>query len=193
MLRNVALKTLRETRRALLWWSAGIVGMVALMVSVYPSVRDNPSLEQLIDDYPEAMKGFISFGGELDYTSAAGYLGAELYSFMVPLLLIVAAVGAGARAIAGEEERGTLDLLLANPISRRRLVLEKLAALVAEIGVLGLVLWLSLLVGTQALAMEVGAASLAAATAGAALLALGYGSIALLVGAATGRRAVAAG
>ena len=51
---------------------------------------------------------------------------------MVPLLLLIAAIGAGARATAGEEERGTLDLLLANPISRRRLVLEKLAALAAE-------------------------------------------------------------
>ena len=45
---------------------------------------------------------------------------------MVPLLLLVAAIGAGARAIAGEEERGTLDLLLSTPVSRRRLALEKL-------------------------------------------------------------------
>ena len=47
---------------------------------------------------------------------------------MVPLLLMIAAIGAGAGAIAGEEERGTLELLLANPLSRRRLVLEKTAA-----------------------------------------------------------------
>ena len=40
---------------------------------------------------------------------------------MVPLLLLIAAIGAGAGAIAGEEERGTLDLLLSLPVSRRRL------------------------------------------------------------------------
>ena len=39
---------------------------------------------------------------------------------MLPLLLLVYAIGAGSRAIAGEEESGTLDLLLAHPLSRRR-------------------------------------------------------------------------
>jgi ABC-2 type transport system permease protein len=193
MLRNVFLKTLADTRRALVWWSLGLTGMAALMIAVYPTVRDNPDLNKMVRDYPEALKAFIAFGGELDYVSGAGYLGSELFSFMVPLLLLVAAIGAGARAIAGEQEQGTLDLLLANPISRRRLVLEKLAALAAEVGLLALVLWLSLLIGVEAVSMDVSATHLAAATTSAALLALGFGAIALLVGAATGRRAVAIG
>lgn len=193
MLRNVALKTLRDTSRALVWWSLGLIGMVALMVAVYPTVRDNPDLDRMVRDYPEALKAFMSFGGELDYASGAGYLGGELFSFMVPLLLLVAAVGAGARAIAGEEERGTLDLLLANPISRRRLVLEKLAALAVEVAILALVLWLSLVVGVEAVGMDVSVAHLAAATASAALLALAFGAIALLAGAATGHRGLAIG
>ena len=107
--------------------------MAALMVAVYPSVRDNPALNKMVESYPEALKASSAFGGNVDYASGAGYLSSELFSFMVPLLLLVAAIGAGARATAGEEERGTLDLLLANPISRRRLVLEKLAALAAEL------------------------------------------------------------
>jgi ABC-2 type transport system permease protein len=193
MLRNIFLKTLRDTRRALVWWSLGLVGMAALMIAVYPTVRDNPDLNKMVKDYPEALKVFIAFGGDLDYVSGAGYLGSELFSFMVPLLLLVAAIGAGARAIAGEEERGTLDLLLANPISRRRLVLDKLAALAIEVAILALVLWLSLLVGVEIVGMNVSASHLASATASAALLAFAFGAIALLVGAATGRRAVAIG
>ncbi len=129
MLRNAFLKTLRDARRAIAWWSLGLVAMTALMVAVYPSVRDNPELNKMVDDYPDAFKAFFGLGENVDYTSAVGYLNSELFSFMVPLLLLIAAIGAGARATAGEEERGTLDLLLANPISRRRLVLDKLAAL----------------------------------------------------------------
>ena len=34
---------------------------------------------------------------------------------MIPALFLVASVGNGAGAIAGEEERGTLDLLLSFP------------------------------------------------------------------------------
>ena len=74
-----------------------------------------PRPEQDGQRLSEALKAFIAFGGDLDYVSGAGYLGSELFAFMVPLLLLIAAIGAGARAIAGEEERGTLDLLLANP------------------------------------------------------------------------------
>jgi beta-exotoxin I transport system permease protein len=193
MLRNVFLKTLLDTHRALVWWSVGLVGLSALMIAVYPTVRDNPDLNEMVKDYPEALKAFIAFGADLDYVSGAGYLGSELFSFMVPLLLMIAAIGAGARAIAGEEERGTLDLLLANPLSRRRLIVDKLAALASEVAILALVLWLSLLVGVEAVEMNVSAAHLAAATASAALLALAFGAIALLLGAVTGHRGIAIG
>jgi ABC-2 type transport system permease protein len=193
MLRSVLTKTLADTTRALLWWSLGLVGLAAMMVAVYPTVRDNPDLNKLVESYPDALKAFIAFGGSVDYASGAGYLGSELFSFMVPLLLMVAAIGAGARATAGEEERGTLDLLLANPISRRRLLLEKLGALVAEIAVLALVLWLALLVGDEIVGMDVSAAHLAAATASAGLLAIAFGAIATLAGALRGHRGVAIG
>ena len=193
MLRNVFLKTLADAWRSLVWWSLGLIGMAALMIAVYPTVRDNPDLNKMVQDYPEALKAFIAFGGDVDYVSGAGYLGSELFSFMVPLLLVVVAVGAGARATAGEEERGTLDLLLANPLSRRRLVAEKVAALATELGLLALVLWLSLLVGSAIVGMDVSAAHVGAATTAAALLAFAFGAIAVCFGALTGRRGVAIG
>jgi ABC-2 type transport system permease protein len=193
MLGSVWAKTLRDLRRSLAWWSAGLGAVVGLIVAVYPTVRDNPALSKLVEDYPEAIKGFVAFGGRVDYTSGPGYLGSELFAIWVPLLLVVAAIGAGARAIAGEEENGTLDLLLANPISRRRLVAEKLGALAAEAAVLAAVLWLALVVATTFVTMHVSAGHLAAAVANAAVLATGFGAVALLAGAACGRRGVAIG
>jgi ABC-2 type transport system permease protein len=193
MLRNIALKSLRDIRRGFLWWSLGLIGFVALIVSVYPTVHSNPSLNKLAEDYPEALQAFIAFGGAVDYSTAAGYLGIELFSLMVPLLLLVAAIGTGAGTIAGEEERGTLELLLANPVSRTRVVLEKTVALALEVAGLGVVLWLALWIGALAADMDISAGHLAAATLSAVLLALAYGAIAVLLGAATGRRALAIG
>jgi ABC-2 type transport system permease protein len=192
-LSNVALKSLRDIRRGFLWWSLGLIGFVALIVSVYPTVHSNPSLEKLSQDYPEALQSFLAFGGAVDYSSAAGYLGIELFSLMVPLLLLVAAIGTGAGTVAGEEERGTLELLLANPVSRTKVVLEKTVALVLEIAGLGVVLWLALWIGALLANMDISAGHLAAATLSAVLLALAYGTIAVLLGAATGRRTVAIG
>jgi ABC-2 type transport system permease protein len=191
MLRSVFAKTLRDAHRGILGWSLGLAGLVAMMVAVYPSVRDNPGLDELLESYPDALKGVIGFGGELDYSSGAGYLGIELFSIMVPLLLIIAAVSAGSAAVAGEEERGTLDLLLSTPVSRRRLVLEKLGALTTELALLGAVLLVALVIGSWAGDMGVSAAHLGGATLSAVLLALGFGAIALFAGAARGRRGLA--
>lgn len=188
---ELLLRTLRDARRSLAWWSAGLVAFVALILAVWPSVRDNPALAELHESYPEVLQALVSFGGQFDFASPAGYLGAELFSLLAPLLLLVAAIGAGARAIAGDEEAGTLELLLAHPVSRHRLVAERLAALAAELVALGAVLLAALLVGCAAAGLEIGAGRLAAAVTGAVLLGLAYGALAVLTGAATGRRAVA--
>lgn len=186
--------TLLDLRRSLAWWSLGLVGMVALEISVYPTVRDDSGFSELTENYPEFFKELFSFGGsEFDFTSAAGYLGIELFSLIIPLLLIIAAVATGARAIAGEEEQGTLDLLLSLPITRRRVAAEKLAAMALEVVALGVVLLIALWIGVRAVDMTVSLAHLAAGVIGAAALAVGFGAIALLVGAATGSRSAAIG
>jgi ABC-2 type transport system permease protein len=193
VLRDVFLKSLRDLRRSFAWWTIGLAGYVALIASVYPTVRDNPDLEKLVESYPEALKAFVAFGGQFDFTSAAGYLGSELFSFMMPALFLVAAVGHGAGTLAGEEERGTIDLLLSSPLSRTRVALEKLAAMCVELAALGAVLWLALWVGARAFSMEVSVAHLASATALLVVLALAYGAIAFMVAAATGRKTLAIG
>jgi beta-exotoxin I transport system permease protein len=188
---SVFARSLHDARKAFLWWTLGLTAYVALIAAVWPSVRDNPALVRLHEAYPEALKAFVSFGGEFDLSTAAGYLGAELFSLIVPLLLLVASIGGGARALAGEEEQGTLDLLLSQPVSRGRVALEKLAALCLEVIALGGVLWFALWIGARAANMSISGAHLFAGTADAVLLALGYGAVAMLVGAATGRRAPA--
>jgi ABC-2 type transport system permease protein len=52
-------------------------------------------------------------------------------------------------AIMGEERQGTLELLLSTPITRKRLITEKILAIVVSlIGVL-LIMWASLVVSTR--------------------------------------------
>jgi ABC-2 type transport system permease protein len=182
---------LRDSRRALVWWSAGIVAYVVLICAVWPSVRDNPALKNLHETYPEALKAFVSFGGEFDFSTGAGYLGAELFSLVIPLILLIAAIGAGARALAGEEEAGTLDLLLANPVSRTQVAMAKLVIVIAEILVISVVLWGALWASSAIFGLGVDGAHLLGATASAALLAIAFGALATAVAAGTGRRAIA--
>lgn len=183
MLRSVVGKTLYDQRRALIAWSVSLALLVAMYVAIWPSIRDQPSMSDLMDQMPEAMRSLFALGGA-DLSTPVGYVKIELLSFMGPMLLLIYAIGAGGAAIAGEEDRHTLDLLLAAPISRSRLVLEKLAAMVLGVTLLATVLWLAMLAEGSLVSMELPPGDVAAAMLHLALLALVFGSLALALGAA---------
>lgn len=189
MLGSILAKTLRDRRRGLLGWSAGLVGLVALVAAYWPSVRDSPDLQRFVADLPEAVRALV---GQADYTTAVGFLAAELFSFMVPLLFVAVAIGMGARAVAAEEERGTIDLLMALPITRRRMLLEKVAAGVLVLVALGLVL-LAALLAAAAAGMDLPAGRMAQITLATVLLALPFGALSLAIGCASGARGLALG
>jgi ABC-2 type transport system permease protein len=191
MLRDLFLKTLRDQRRSLAWWSAGLLAFGLFMTSLYPTIRDSSAqLDQYVRNLPEAVRALM--GGLTDYASPTGYLKAELFSMMVPIVLLVHAIGTGARSIAGEEERRTLDLLLSTPLPRHRVVLEKAAALACTLLVLGAVLWGSVTIGAAVVGMDVGPLRLGQQCLAAVVLALAFGVLALAIGAATGSRTLAA-
>ncbi len=193
MLGSVLMKTLRDQRRALVWWATGLLATAAMYASFYPSVRANAkTMDRFIKSMPEWMQNsFLSASG--DYTSPAGYLHTEMFSFFAPLLLLVFAIGAGARAIAGEEERQTLDILLATPVSRRRVAVDKFLAMVAGTLGLALVLWLSIAVLGPPFDLTPDFANLGAAVVSCLLLGVAFGAIAFAVGCVTGRRGLAIG
>lgn len=187
MLPSLVIKTLRDDRRAFLGWAAALAAFVLLYVGFYPQFKDQLVAAKL-EAMPEAMKQFL---GIHDASSAAGYLEMTIYTLVGPLLLIMAAVVLGARAIAGPEEQHTLELLLANPISRTRFLLERFATFTAEVLGLGLVPWLLVLVLARAFGMDTTAARISAASVALMLLGLLFGTLALAAGAVTGRRSVA--
>jgi ABC-2 type transport system permease protein len=102
---------------------------LALMyVLMFPWVQD--AFEGI--ELPSIYESFAGGAGLI--TEPAGFLATEYFSF-VPLVIIIFAVVAGTAATAGEESAGTLDLLLAQPVTRRRVVLEKAAGLTAAVSV----------------------------------------------------------
>jgi beta-exotoxin I transport system permease protein len=88
-------------RRAMVGWAIGLAVVAAIYAAVYPSIQQSAGdLNAYLEKMPEAFKNVV---GE-NYTSPAGYLRAELFAVLGPILFLVYAVGAGGRAIASEEE-----------------------------------------------------------------------------------------
>lgn len=189
MLRSVGLKTLYDQRRALVAWSLSLALLVAMYVAIWPSLRNQPSMSDFLNQMPKAMRSLFAASGA-DMSTPVGYVQVELLAFMGPLLLIIFTVTAGAGAVATEEERHTLDLLLANPVSRTRIVLEKLGAMVAGAALIGAVTAVALLGEGRLAGMTLPAGGVTAAMVHMTLLALVFGTMALAIGAATGHPAL---
>ena len=187
---HIAAEALRAHRRALLVWLVALCGLVALTLAFWPTIRDDPNLQRFAENLPPALRAFAGNG---DFLSPAGYLGARLFGVLVPIVFLSLAIGRASDAIAGDEERGTIALLLSSPISRRRLVLEKALAVACELVLLGFLLWVVLLVGGVIVDLEVSAGRLAAASLGADVLGLFFAVLALAVACQTGRRGVSRG
>jgi ABC-2 type transport system permease protein len=189
MLHDAFLKSLRDQWRALLWWSLGVAAYVAMLVPFYSSIKKSAGeFDAYVENLPDVLReAFLGPGA--DFASPTGYLNTELFSWLVPIVFVAFGVGAGARALAGEEEAGTLNLLLAYPLTRRRLLLQKAAAAVVGIVVVGLALYAALQLSVVIMDMDVSAGALLGAVALGVMVGLAVGGIALAVSSATGRRA----
>jgi ABC-2 type transport system permease protein len=187
MLADVFRKTLRDQRRALLGWGIGLATMVLLMAALGPSVRDMMDSE-LLASYPEAMRRLFDIEA---MGTGAGYLNAEIFSILAPALLMAYGISRGARLVAGEEQDGTLEMLLVTRTSRMRILLDKAAALAVGVMVLGVVLFGATMVSSVTMDMGIPATHAAIGSLAMVLIGIQHGWLALAIGAATGRRVLA--
>jgi ABC-2 type transport system permease protein len=187
---NILRKSFDDRRRGFIGWAIGIIALSAFILAFYPSIKSSPQFEEAYKQLPDALRSIV---GDVSLTSPAGYLERQLFLYTIPILFFVFSIGHGADAIAGEEQRHTLDLLMSTPVSRARAVVEKFGATFAGLTGLGLVLLLTLVVGTRLVSMDIRVARLAAATVGAVLLGLAVGALALAIGSATGKKGFAVG
>jgi ABC-2 type transport system permease protein len=188
---EILLKSLRDQQRGLFWWFIGIVALMFVTVLLYPSIGAAPEMEQLFEDLPPAVQVFI--GDIADITSPEGYLNSQLFALVVPILFMIYGIAQGSGAIAGEESAGTMDLLLANPVPRTQVVIEKFGAMLAGGMVLALANVIGIGIGVVIVDMEIGLGRVSEATLAALLVGYLFGALALMLGAATGKRGISIG
>lgn len=112
--------------------------LVVFTLSIYPSIEaSGEAIVDFIEQLPEQMQ--TSFAVDA-YTTIEGFLATEFYQFMWLLLVGLYLIYIGGGTIASDVETGRIDLLLATPISRRRLVYEKYLALLVPILVVNLLI-----------------------------------------------------
>jgi len=124
-----------------------VIGIViCFLVSIYPSYSQ--MMRDLFKNLPMAKTFMGRFAVELISASLVdAFFTLQFFSWFAVMLSLYPLMDAGS-AIAGEVERRTLDVLLAQPISRSRVLLEKFLAISIHLAVLCLasflILWAAL-------------------------------------------------
>lgn len=174
----ILLATLKQRRNFALWWTVGIVSMTAMIMLVYPSIRDQADeLAKTLDQLPEAIRGLKSSNTE-DLLSPVGFLNSQLFYATLPLFYGIMSIMLGSSLLSRDEQNHTLELLLARPVSRGRILLAKALAGTIIITLSSLATFVTVLALGLAVDISVAATDLAITMAYMLALCISFGAIA---------------
>jgi ABC-2 type transport system permease protein len=160
--------------------------MGVLMGPVYAAMDE--TILSLGDAFPESMLAFFG-GGNL--STPEGFYQIESFGLVAPIAIMVVTITLGAKALAGEEADRTMGLLLAQPVSRSRVLAEKMFTMVLFGVLVAVVTFTGVVAGNALGSMGMDIGHIAAACVQLALVGLLFGALALLMSAATGLVSVA--
>jgi ABC-2 type transport system permease protein len=182
----------RDKRRWILWWSVGAGAFVLLSIAFYPAFKELSQFDEQLKDAPEGIRAIMGGQGGISLITPEGFLHSQVFAQALPILLIIFAVGLGSRAIAGSEGDGILELMLANPVTRRRVALERYLTIVAQMIVLGAVATIVVVAFAPIVQLEgLSIPNVLGACLAAICFGIVHASIAFASGAATGKRGMA--
>ncbi len=190
ILASITTKTTSEARTTFTIVGAALFYMAALIGPVFKGVGDK--MGELIKAFPEEILAMV---GGADYARPTGFYHGEIFSILAPVAVAIVAIGMAARALAGEERERTMGLLLANPVSRARVVLSKAGAMVIMVIAACAVTFVGVVCGDLMGGTDLVYSNVAAICTHLAAFSVLMGALALFAGALTGasRAAIATG
>lgn len=184
---NIPIKTLTDHQFTATISAAAIVYTALLVGPMFNGLSS--TLGELTSAMPDALLRIV---GGVDMSTAAGWYHAEVFSLVLPGAIGAVTVMMGARALAGEEESNTMDLLLSNPVTRTRVVMAKFLAILAMALLLSVATFVGTAGGVLLGGLDLSMTNIAAASLQGAGLGVVLGAAALLGGAISGRARTAA-
>ena len=187
-LSSIFLKTLRDYRVAILGWGIGMgLVVVSPMVSVAALVTTPQEREQLVS----LAATFAWNADTVAVDTIGGYATFKIGIFI--FLIAVWPLLAASRMLRGEEDRGSLDVLLSLPRPRLRVALEKLAAMWTALLAMGVLIGLLAFAGGKKFGADFGLGDGLLFGLNLALICAVIGGVALLISQFTQERGPAAG
>lgn len=141
---------LRREAGTLLGWAVSLVAIVLPLVGAFRLMMNSDGMKELsrvFEQLPPALR--VMFGGTANFTLLDGWLQAQVFNFVIPLVLAVYTAMATLGILTREMDGHTMDFLLALPIRRSELLLSRLGGLALNLGFLHLILLGSIGLGVR--------------------------------------------
>ena len=184
----LVLHTARNQARGVLIWGAALGLYSAALVASFTTFSGSAEqMNQLLEAYP---KGMLEAFGITSLADVENYMNSQVF-LLAPLALAFFPILAAAGTIAGAEERGTIDVLLGNPVPRWQLVIGSFVSVALSLlGILTIVGFLTQITASL-MDVDLSLGSTAAAVLNMWPLCLFFGALAMLCSAVFHRRALA--
>ena len=157
-----------------------------LMGPMYLALED--VLDEMLSQMPEEL---FAIAGGVDMATPTGWYTGEMYSIMVPFVLMFVAASSAARAFGGEMENGTLGLVMSTPTRRTRIAVDKVVAMVVHVVIASGIIALLTYVGIVISGIDIGLDQVLAIHLMVTLISIFVGGIALVVSIISGRGVLA--
>jgi ABC-2 type transport system permease protein len=150
---TIYFQTIRRQLGAILGWGLTLAVLGGYLMSFYDTMAgQQQQLTELIRQYPKELMVF--FGNMEELFTPAGYLNTEFFSYM-PIVLGFYALSFGAALLAGDEENGILDLLLAHPIRRAVFFFGRLFAYLDSLALILILTYIGFVVAAPGIDLEI--------------------------------------
>lgn len=128
---------LKRSRISLLIWSCAIAFMLGVCVLIYPEMKTQ--MDDISSMFADMGSFSAAFGmDKINFGSFIGFFGVECGNVLGLGGALFASI-VGISALAKEEKEHTAEFLLTHPVSREKVLTEKLLAVFAQIIILNLV------------------------------------------------------
>lgn len=129
---------MRDRRRSTIWWSGGIALVSVVTAAFYPSLTKAAG-DSLGSSDSATMSSVLGLGEGINPSTPVGFLWSFNYSNQLPWLLMALGIALGTAAIAGDEYDGTLEYLLAKPVSRTEIIFARFAGMITVLVIASIV------------------------------------------------------
>jgi ABC-2 type transport system permease protein len=130
----------------ILGWGIPLALFCAYGLLLYDTLVDPQTQQQylqLISSYPRELMTF--FGDMTQMFTPGGYLDTLFFTY-IPIVIGIFSILTSATLLAGDEEKGILDLVLAHPISRMKLYVGRLGAYTVATIMILFISWLGFVI-----------------------------------------------